>query len=59
MLGHDGYSDLHESYAGQPYCFLLLVKAVHTVFVNLRMKKAFFANRVAMGEVTGQGCGKH
>ena len=30
------------------------MKAVHTVFVNLRMKKAFFANRVAMGEVTGK-----
>ena len=39
---------------GSLIAFLLLVKAVHTVFVNLRMKKAFFANRVAMGEVTGK-----
>lgn len=39
---------------GSLIAFLLLVKAVHTVFVNLRMKRAFFANRVAMGEVTGK-----
>lgn len=39
---------------GSLIAFLLLLKAVHTVFVNLRMKKAFFANRVAMGEVTGK-----
>lgn len=34
--------------------FLLLFKAGHTIFVNLRMKKAFFANRVAMGELTAK-----
>ena len=39
---------------GSLIAFLLLLKAVHTVFVNLRMKKAFFANRVAMGEVTAK-----
>lgn len=39
---------------GSLIAFLLLVKAVHTVFVNLRMKKAFFANRIAMGEVTAK-----
>ena len=39
---------------GSRIALLLLLKAVHTVFVNLRMKKAFFANRVAMGEVTAK-----
>ena len=39
---------------GSLIAFLLLLKAVHTVFVNMRMKKAFFANRVAMGEVTAK-----
>ena len=39
---------------GSLIAILLLLKAVHTVFVNLRMKKAFFANRVAMGEVTAK-----
>lgn len=39
---------------GTLIAFLLLLKAVHTVFVNMRMKKAFFANRVAMGEVTAK-----
>ena len=39
---------------GSLITFLLVLKAVHTVFVNLRMKKAFFANRVAMGEVTAK-----
>ena len=39
---------------GSLIAFLLLLKAVHTVFVNLRMKKAFFANRIAMGEVTAK-----
>ena len=34
--------------------FLLLFKAAHTIFVNVRMKKAFFANRVAMGELTAK-----
>ena len=34
--------------------FLLLFKAAHTIFVNMRMKKAFFANRVAMGELTAK-----
>ena len=34
--------------------FLLFFKAAHTIFVNLRMKKAFFANRVAMGELTAK-----
>ena len=34
--------------------FLLLFKAGHTIFVNVRMKKAFFANRVAMGELTAK-----
>lgn len=37
---------------GSFIALLLVLKAVHTVLVNLRMKKAFFANRVAMGEVT-------
>ena len=36
---------------GSFIALLLVLKAVHTVLVNLRMKKAFFANRVAMGEV--------
>ncbi len=39
---------------GSLIAILLLLKAVHTVFVNLRMKKAFFANRIAMGEVTAK-----
>ena len=39
---------------GSLIAFLLLLKAVHTVFVNLRMKKAFFANRIAMGEVSAK-----
>lgn len=39
---------------GSAIAILLLLKAVHTVFVNLRMKKAFFANRVAMGEMTAK-----
>ena len=39
---------------GSLIAFLLVLKAVHTVLVNLRMKKAFFANRVAMGEVTAK-----
>ena len=39
---------------GSLIAILLLLKAVHTVFVNLRMKKAFFANRVAMGEVSAK-----
>lgn len=34
--------------------FLLLFKTAHTVFVNLRMKKTFFANRVAMGELSAK-----
>lgn len=39
---------------GSLIAILLLLKAVHTVFVNLRMKKAFFANRIAMGEVSAK-----
>ena len=39
---------------GSFIALLLVLKAVHTVLVNLRMKKAFFANRVAMGEVTAK-----
>lgn len=39
---------------GSLIAILLLLKAVHTVLVNLRMKKAFFANRIAMGEVTAK-----
>lgn len=39
---------------GSLIALLLVLKAVHTVLVNLRMKKAFFANRVAMGEVTAK-----
>lgn len=39
---------------GSLIAFLLLLKALHTLFVNLRMKKAFFANRVAMGELTAK-----
>ncbi len=34
--------------------FLLLLKTAHTVVVNLRMKKTFFANRVAMGELSAK-----
>ena len=39
---------------GSFIALLLVLKAVHTVLVNLRMKKAFFANRIAMGEVTAK-----
>ena len=39
---------------GSLIAILLLLKAVHTVIVNLRMKKAFFANRIAMGEVSAK-----
>ena len=39
---------------GSLIAFLLLFKAGHTIFVNLCMKKAFFANRVAMGEMTAK-----
>ena len=39
---------------GSLIAFLLLFKAAHTIFVNMRMKKAFFANRVAMGELTAK-----
>lgn len=39
---------------GSLITFLLVFKAGHTIFVNLRMKKAFFANRVAMGEMTAK-----
>lgn len=39
---------------GSLIAFLLLFKAVHTLLVNMRMKKAFFANRVAMGELTAK-----
>ena len=39
---------------GSFIALLLVLKAVHTVLVNLRIKKAFFANRVAMGEVTAK-----
>lgn len=33
---------------------LLLLKTVHTIFVNLQMKKTFFANRIVMGEMTAK-----
>lgn len=39
---------------GSLIAFLLLFKAWHTIFINLRMKKAFFANRVALGELTAK-----
>ena len=39
---------------GSLIAILLLLKAVHTVIVNLRMKKAFFGNRIAMGEVSAK-----
>lgn len=39
---------------GSLIAFLLMFKAGYTILVNLRMKKAFFANRVAMGEMTAK-----
>ena len=54
MVGTMGILVYMNPMLGSLIAILLLLKAVHTVFVNLRMKKAFFANRIAMGEVSAK-----
>ena len=54
MLGTMGILIYMNPLLGCLIAFLLLFKAAHTIFVNVRMKKAFFANRVAMGELTAK-----
>lgn len=39
-------------FMGGLIAFLLVLKTLHTVYVNKRMKVTFYANRVAMGEMS-------
>lgn len=39
---------------GGVIALLLVLKSIHTVFMNLRMKRTFFVNRMAHGEMTAR-----
>ena len=54
MLGTMGMLLYMNPRLGTVIVALLLVKMVHMVCVNLKMRQAFYANRVAQGEMTAR-----
>lgn len=54
MLGTMGMLLWLNPILGGLIVFLLLIKVVHTIKMNVKMKKAFYANKEAMGELSAK-----